>query len=203
MSGVILLKKSYYLLYIYTFFLFFFCVLVYMHKCVDKCRRSSCMWTFTDPHVLLSAHAPTLCMYVCVCVRGRAHVTFKHQIQSQMSSYQPMTNLHLCVGSVLLHMWELALIPQPLHYHPPPEALPERLTDWWENLAWQKSLSDWSPRLTWAPEGPGVPSTAGPKRVHLCWVCPPDTLGQIPQCMDQCSHHHCYVYVCSLPITTS
>lgn len=58
-------------------------------------------------HIHESAkNASSLCMFECLCV----HVTFKHNIQPQMSSYQPITNLHLCVGSVLLHMWELALI---------------------------------------------------------------------------------------------
>lgn len=67
----------------------------------------------------------TLCMWMFVC----AYHTFKHPIQPQMSSNQAVTNPHLCAGSVLLHMWELAPIPQPLHYHPPPWALPEWLTD--------------------------------------------------------------------------
>lgn len=119
-----------------------------------KCTQTH---TFSWAHLhLLSA---CMCVCACVCVRAceRAHMSLSNtKIQSQMSSYQPMTNLHLCVGSVLLHMWELALIPQPLHYHPPPEALPEPLTDWWENLAWQKKLkwliteahlSTWGSRL--------------------------------------------------------
>lgn len=50
----------------------------------------------------------------------------KRHFQPQLSFYQPMTNLHLRVGSGLhMHMWKLALIPQLLRYHPPPEALTE------------------------------------------------------------------------------
>ena len=156
------------------------CVHANLHRQTDV-RAFTHYWIHT--HIHTEADESALCM--CVCVR-----TFKHHIQSQMSSYQPMTNLHLCVGSVLLYMWELALIPQPLHYHPPPEALPGWLTDgrvspdkkhqW---LITKAHLSAWG--------GPGVPRTAGPKRVHLSWAWPPDSLGQIPQHSDLCGHH-CY-----------
>lgn len=48
-----------------------------------------------------------------------------------------------------------------------------------------------------------MPRTAGPKRVHLSRVCPPDTLGQIPRYTDLCGHHRRYVYVCNLPLAAS
>lgn len=164
---------------------------------------------------LWNAHRPTrflecTCIYslhVCVCVCGRASVhtchfqtpKFNHR-WAPTSPWQISTCVwDQCCCTCGSSPWSHSLCTITHHLRP---CLNHWLTDGRISPD-KKSLSDWSPRLTWAPEGPGLPSAAGPKRVHLCWVCPPDTLGQIPQYMDLCSHHHCYVYVCNLPITAS
>ena len=74
MSGVILLKKSYYLLYIYTFFLFFFacwytCINVWTN--VEEVLVCGLLQTLkcTQTHTFSWVHMHLLsaCMSVCVC----------------------------------------------------------------------------------------------------------------------------------------
>lgn len=46
---------------------------------------------------------------------------------------------------------------------------------------------------------PSVPRITDPKMVHFSWSSPPDSLGRIPQHMDMCGQHHCYMYVHKVP----
>lgn len=106
----------------FLFKMAYVCRLTYIQ--IHKHRHMQIIFMFDDFYKLLNAHIHSQThtsllyesVYVCVCV---------HLFVWALSG---MTNPHLCVGSVLLYMWELALIPQPITHHLRP-CLNEWLTD--------------------------------------------------------------------------
>lgn len=158
------------------------------------------MWvllqSFKCAYIHPSAHASTLC--ICVCT-SYSHTAFNRR-WAPTSPWQISTCVwDQCCCTCGSSPWSHSLCTITHHLRP---CLNDWLTDGRispdKKLKWLITRAHLS---TWG--GPAVPKTAGLKRVHLSWVCPPDTLEQIPQHMDLHGHHHSYVYVCKLPLTVS
>lgn len=131
---------------------------------------------------------------VCVWVFEFTLIVFVWLVQTPYSIIDELLPAHdksppVCRISVVIHV---GARPDPTASAPSPTTWgPAWMTDWWENLTWQKH--------PWLITGAHLSARGGTacqgaqtQKGALYWARPPDSLRLIPSWTNLCGHHGCH-----------